>query len=210
MQRAVLHIVLHHYFAAMQSSVYTICASVCLCMVCCASRYLCVYTNAEEPERCIKNTAHRTYSMQSALCVRKRDAVEAEEQLNLAQHETEKSPGPIQDNLKTIPAEAFSSLKAISHPHNLLINARPVPCGLLSAWVFLLLLTAISPGASVRTALGPQLPPAWLYSLASRSCPRQRRPKSMWKQWGGVGIIRWAERKYKWLRSQLNLSAFSI
>lgn len=56
------------------------------------------------------------YAMHSALSAKKLDTAEGKEQLNLTHHETEKSPGSIQENLKTIPADSFSLLIAISQP----------------------------------------------------------------------------------------------
>lgn len=119
-------------FAAVQSSFYT-CVCVCVCTDVCASFPPRAYTSRErqvwgKQEKCIKRDC--TQNIRYAQCspsVRQPDAAEHEEQLNLARRETEKSPGPVRDNLKAIPADYFSSLKAISHPLNLLINARPMP-----------------------------------------------------------------------------------
>lgn len=45
--------------------------------------------------------------MLSAFSVMQLDAAQGEEQLNLAHHETEKSPGFVQLDFKTIPADRF-------------------------------------------------------------------------------------------------------
>ena len=145
------------YIQALHHTVYA-CLCLCLCIHVCAFS-LHMHTQREENKfQWNKKNALQTLYTGHTLCTvsnRKLTAVRCGGQHDLTRHDTEKSPGPSEDYLKTVPVKVIFFPKCnFSPPFYLLINARPLPCGPLC--VFELMLTAISLWVSVSNALGPQ------------------------------------------------------